>query len=442
MRPNVEKALARLRDRDDALAQRAELAEGELLAGQDVTVLDQAGVQYALWWSVPKRYPPELWVDIADGAAALLDELGFDRYAEIARSQVTAEIHAAFRGGRSASYKRYQKALRDSGIDPPDTPLLAWGSIQGTYESSGRSTVARALEAAITNGQMVVGASGWKATAEAVTTDALTTPVPDLLGQSWLAMVISERVETWVCAPRVEAHGRWRAAVANHLLAPIAPPSDADDITSPLRWLLEKTLDGIDLTASGYLARTIVVDAAERFGWWDWEKPPRSEADLLQLGMLRKAATSQGVLRRRGRTVKTTSKGEQLLGDPEALWRAVAASLGGQDDFNHMLAELVGLRLLQGRVVSDELDDAIVPILLVQGWRRKDRSLTDRELGFSIHEPLFYWRALGLLDEQKPRWEGGSEIGQYSKALTDGGRATVLEYLRARATGPRQQFGE
>jgi hypothetical protein len=53
---------------------------------------------------------------------------------------------------------------------------------------------------------------------------------------------------------------------------------DPVSAVSPVRWLLELCLppDGAALTQSGYLPRASVVEVAERFEWWDWEKPPRS----------------------------------------------------------------------------------------------------------------------------------------------------------------------
>jgi hypothetical protein len=64
--------------------------------------------------------------------------------------------------------------------------------------------------------------------------------------------------------------------------------------------------------------------AVERLGWWDWRKPPRSEADVHQLPTLRDAASRLRLIRRRGRRLHATTRGVELLATPERLWQAVA----------------------------------------------------------------------------------------------------------------------
>src|SRR3546814_3269189 len=71
-----------------------------MTAGEGTGVLHQAGVQEFLWYSVPKRFPPDEWGDAVAVAATLLDELGLDRYAGIARSRSeehTSELQSLMR---------------------------------------------------------------------------------------------------------------------------------------------------------------------------------------------------------------------------------------------------------------------------------------------------------------------------------------------------------
>lgn len=95
-------------------------------------------------------------------------------------------------------------------------------------------------------------------------------------------MVIAERVGAGMDAARHPVHQRWRGAVANRLLHPIEPPPDPGDALAPMRWRLEQAGEpgGAALTQSNYLAGATVLAAVERFGWWEWEKAPRSEADV------------------------------------------------------------------------------------------------------------------------------------------------------------------
>jgi hypothetical protein len=136
----------------------------------------------------------------------------------------------------------------------------------------------------------------------------LRAPLDDPGGQTLHTRITTERVETWIGSARVPAHRRWRDQVSWRLLTPIPQPDDPEPVVVPMRWLLDHAIDGIELTQSHYLARTLVVGAVERFGWWDWEKPPRSEVDVPQLGELRDAAATLRLVRRKGRRLLATTE--------------------------------------------------------------------------------------------------------------------------------------
>ncbi len=87
-----------------------------------------------------------------------------------------------------------------------------------------------------------------------------------------------------------------------------------------------------------------------------------------------------------------------------ALWRELALTLGGTDDFGLMVAELVGLRVLDGEVIGSEgLAHAIGPILAEQGWRADSAPIGHRDATWAIADRLYWWRVLGLVDEERPR---------------------------------------
>lgn len=46
-------------------------------------------------------------------------------------------------------------------------------------------------------------------------------------------------------------------------------PDEIEQATRPLRWLLERCVDGVTLTQSGYLPPALVAEAADAFGWSD-----------------------------------------------------------------------------------------------------------------------------------------------------------------------------
>lgn len=403
-------------------------------------MLDQAGVQQFLRWDLPRTFPQQRWEDVVAGAAALFEELGLGRYAAVARSPEIQRVLGTWRFSPDEAAKAYLAAQAASGVDPPDTELLRWGSVMGTQEARARDEVARALEVAVLSGELTPRGKGWKGVAASVCDRTLTTPIQEEFGQTALDLILTERVDMWIATARPEEHGRCRDRVARRLLAPVAAPAGVESVVAPMRWLLEQASEGITLTQSNYLGKQTVLEAVDRFGWWDWDKPPRSEADVPQLGELREAATTLRLVRRQGRELSATTSGRSLLTDIDRLWHRLATTLGGRENFGQMIAELIGERLLEGTAIDDELEEALAPTVSAQGWRAGADPVTRRHVGHAIAFRLYWWRMLGLLDEERPRWENLQRIGHAKTGLTAEGEATVLAYLRHRATGPRHSL--
>jgi hypothetical protein len=153
--------------------------------------------------------------------------------------------------------------------------------------------------------------------------------LPELEGSTWLEVVLGERVEEWV-----RSRGQSRQVLVEPLVArlrdgPVAAPAGAAEAVAPLRWLLARAGEGIAMTQKGNLARALVIEAVERFGWQPLPNPPRGEDDVFELWVLRDLARDLGAVRRSGRRLVATCAGRALAGDAEALWRAVAQRLGG-----------------------------------------------------------------------------------------------------------------
>jgi hypothetical protein len=439
---DVDAAIERIRRRDADVAPLAEAAADGLTAGEGTRMLHQAGVQEFLWAHVPTSWPRDAWHDIAMGAALLFDELGLDRYAAIARSDRTGEVLDAWGEGPGEGRRAFVAAQRTSGVEPPDTGGLAWGAVFGADEARARDAVERALEQAIDSGDLVPGARSWKATAAAVAERTLTAELEHPPAQSLLSLVTTERAETWVRTASVPELRHWREAAVRRILGPVDPPADVGTVVAPVRWLLDHAVAGIALTQSGYIARALVVDAAERFARWDWDKPPRSEADLHQLVEVREAASYLRLVRRKGRTLRATSAGARLAGDPVALWREVAGTLGGFSPFDRAVGELVGHRLLQGPVVDEHIVQTVGPVLTAMGWQAADGPLTRRDIESATWDRWRWWRTLGLLERESARWdrEAQRQVGHTTTTLTPAGRATVLAFLRNSALGPRDDL--
>jgi len=437
----VDRAVHRVESRRPDLNMAVQAVAGGLTAGEGTEMIHQAALQQYLWWHLPRDYPEDEWHGLVEAAAALLDELGLKQLAEVARSESTQKVLAAWGRGRDSGATAFRAAQAKSGVEPPDTTLLAWGSIMGVDEARALDTVERALGDAVATGELVPGAPRWQVKAASITEAVLSRPLDLPPGQTLAGLVTTERIGTWINTARHPVHQEWRSAVANRLLHPIESPSNPGDAVAPMRWLLERAAEpgGTELTQSNYLARATVVDAVEHFGWWDWEKPPRSEADVHQLSTFRDAANRLRLLRRRGRRLHLTTRGAELLASPERLWGHLAPETEDGEDFTRAVTELVGLRLLHGRIEQRKLVAEITPILVAQGWSIGGSPITVNHVSSAVYRPLRWWRLFKTTDEVDATWEYGTgrELTPHTVAVTADGERMVLAYLRSRAAGPR-----
>jgi hypothetical protein len=440
----VDAAVSRAERRRPDLARAVQAMADALTAGEGTEMIHQAALQQFLWWHLPRKYPEEDWTGLAEAAAELLDELDMKRLAEIVRSEQTATVLAAWATGPDMGAKAFQAAHGSSGVEPPDTAVLAWGSVMGSEEASALDAVERALGEAAAAGELVPGASRWRSAAVAITEGVLTRPLDIPPGQSWASLVTTERVAHWIDSARHPSLAEWRSSVANRLLNPIAAPADPTEAIAPVHWLLEfaGAPGGAELTQSNYLARATVLAAVERFGWWDWSKAPRSEADVHELSCVREAATRLRLVRRRGRRLHLTTRGSQLMANPAELWHGVAGETEDGDPFTRAVTEVVGLRLMRGRAERDELVADVTPILGAQGWSTPSGPITPNDISYAIWGPLRWWRLFSVLDEVESTWERGTarRLTPHTVALRPEGERMVLAYLRSRAVGPRHNI--
>lgn len=442
----VGRAVQRIEARRPDLNMAMQAVADGLTAGEGVDMIHQAALQQFLWWHLPRHYPDDEWRGLVEATSLLLDELGLTHLADLARSEETQRVLTAWTQGSDKGAAAFRAAHAKSGVEPPNTELLVWGSIMGVDEVHALDIVERALGDAIATGELLPGAPRWHAKAVSITEAVLSRPLDLPPEQTLGGLVTTERIRTWIDAARHPVHQEWRSAVANRLLHPIEPPSNPSDAVGPMRWLLERAAEpgGTELTQSNYLARATVVAAVDHFGWWDWDKPPRSEADVHQLSTLREAATRLRLLRRRGRRLHLTAHGVELLASPHRLWELVASETEDGEDFTRAVTELVGLRLLQGRVEQRKLVGEIAPILIAQGWSSGGSLITVNHISFAVHCPLRWWRLFNTIDEVKATWEYGTarELTPHTVALTPDGERMVLAYLRSRAAGPRTSMHE
>ncbi len=200
--------------------------------------------------------------------------------------------------------------------------------------------------------------------------------------------------------------------------------------TAPVRWLLDMGVEGIALTQTHALARAVVREGAERWPqWWDAELfgPPHREADVRVLEELREGLRRLGLVRRRGRQLRSTKRGRELAQDPQALLEVLAGDLGGGDEFTGVAADAIADALATGERNHDELAEAAATAARRGRWADgAGRPPSPTDLSWVVSEVLCRGEAYGLIerrhDDEGPRWRS-------LLTLTDAG-ARVLATTR------------
>jgi hypothetical protein len=199
----------------------------EWLLSEDDPVDDLSAheVLQFVWYTPPVKWAvdPEELAEASEATAAILREVGPPRVAALLRSPAPVEIRKRWLADDRDAVARFTKALADSGYDPPDTDLPAWGSVMGIDEAGVRSTHARVLEQAVEAGTVVPGRSGWRRTQANLTEAWLTTPSLAHGGRTPVEKVHAERREAWLRGQ----HLRVAELVAPLLARPTEPPPTA-----------------------------------------------------------------------------------------------------------------------------------------------------------------------------------------------------------------------
>ena len=433
--PEIAAALAKLAERDAGSVGNAEAALDWIVGELGVAAITQEHVQNFCWYQLPMKWliSHEEKLRVAVALGEVLDLLQLPRYASICRSQATREILGAYEEGPRLGKAAFRKTAVGSGITPPGLPDFEWGATMGPLEASAWSSVADFLEVAVASGGLIPGTRGWQKRQQQLVRTHLNIPQAGLLGQTYAQAILTERAETWVNLRRSEMRRMILAAMANQLLYPAKLPVGTTDPLPRLRWLLGELHGGIALTQTGNLNQKFVQQNADRFGW-DFDSLPRTEDDLYDLHQVRELAQKLRLTRRAGHQLTLTAKGRQLAGDPEQLWRGVAAVLlAGDSDFMAYVGEMFLAMLLEAD--SRPFDEILATVWRAageEGFRenRTGEPPSEDDVSWAIHDTSNLCRALGLLTV-------GADWHDRSYGLTETGKATALEALRARATGPR-----
>lgn len=436
--PSVDAALAGLRRRDPNLGELAEAAVDWLGLHSDTDHLNQYWLQRFLWYELPRRWlvpadeEAQLLEDVRVALSSLLARLGMDQYAFVSRSTTTEDVHAAYLDSERAGLKAADRAMDRSGVVPPSLDDFIWGELMGPEEATAHHRVASALETSIRDGQLIVGQRGWQVRRRELTSDVLALSDPEHPGITRRDAVYAERCERWTQATRPTRLARLRLHFAPRLMRPITPPEDLDVSLEPLLWFLGAAEEGIALTATGNLNRAFVQTAVELHEWWPLPDPPRTEDEVVELVDLHEIAIALRAVRRRGRVLRITSAGRELLHQPTMLWSQLVPLLAYPVGFTGAAFEALLMLLLDehshgGRPISLEEP---ATLLEVEGFATTEGDPpTVEDLERALGDPLRLLEFFGVT----------STIGFWGTRrirLGPAGEAMCLALLRECATAP------
>jgi hypothetical protein len=450
-------ALETLTREDPAAAGDAKAALDWLTGEEGLETVSLLRLQEFLWYALPVKWPMSTpgRVGVAKALGRLFMLAGLDRYAGVCSSAGTEQIITAYADGHQEGIAAYSEAIEVSNAAPPDTDLLAWGSVMGVQERAAYDACAAALELAFACGELNTGRRGWRGKRADLVNRWLTSRHEEplrqdkdarcrserilgtLAGDTWLGRISTERIEAWAHG-RPGERSRLSRALVPRLLEPSVPP---DDPLPTLHWLLGRADEGLRLTARHYIAPALVTEAVDAFGWREQLVGTlRQEMDVFPLHTLRGMAQAEmGAIRRRRTSLVLTRTGKLMAADPAARWHIGTAALigpddGPQPDFSAAVREAALMLILtNGPTGYDKLTRLLTDIHGVEGWASGGRS----GLAGAVRTELYTLRhrlwALHLL--------GGERDCSAPLALTQTGVAAALSALLARALRPRHHLG-
>jgi len=433
----VDAVLADLARTDPDLAAPARAGFESLTWGQGLGVVTLHSLAEFLWHGLPVKWMVDLEekLQVAAGLAELFTRLEMPRYAALCAAPVTAEILTAYEDedeDSTAARKAYRAAIEATGVEPPNVPgVIEWGSIMGADEYGAFREASIALERAIETGELKPGSAGWRKTAQLVTTRILNSRRDEVTGSTWVQWIHTERLQQWMDAGG-RARQRLAGAIADTLVHPVPPPTDAEEHLGPLRWLLNHAAAGAQLTQKNYLSPAIVVEGSQRFGWLTGPGMPRSELDVVELLTLRELARQMRLVRRSKRQLLLSTTGKLLhAADTEGLWTATMARLPGSSEAEVAGGEVALLLMLAGEQLTyDAMNVAVAAALAEGGWRDSQTGapITPRAAGGLLGHVRGLIEVLNLATERY--WNDPLR-------LSDAGRAAAHTALRSRALRAR-----
>lgn len=411
--------------------------------GDDLADLSQLDLQLFLWYSLPMKWLTEEshHHEVARALGDALSSAGLDRYAGLCRSPETHQLIRRWTSDPEEARKELRRMLAVSGVDPTDTPLVQWGSVQGVVENAVSRRVSQALEAAIDDGRLVPGSRGWKVIATHLIDQTLMTCAPGEQ-RSLLQEVEAERLTGWLDdrrrsglqigeslrielqdpVPRVTEHRRDELAFVGSTL-------------EPLRWLLHEVGDGVTMTQAGYLPRALVLAADERYDWFEM-KPRftvRTERDLHQLHTL---ARQERLVTLRRHSLSLSARGRSLVEDPaglaEVVLRAFVDRRTWEGDTGLAMATLLAQWPQDRTLQTDDLAQSVETYLGTH-WRVDGAPVSGHAVRAPVRDAL---RLAGVFGWTTPR---PRQAWSEAPTLSNAGHRAVRAALRLTSVEPRDR---
>lgn len=434
----VEQALRRL---DPATRTNAETALDSLLPEKDDwSDLEQIDLQEFLWYQLPTKWLADTKEhhEVAWALGDLFESAGLDRYADLCRSASTHELLALWARDRDAARSRMRDLMTASGVVPPETALITWGSMQGLAEHGAHRLVSAALEAAVVDGSLVPGRRGWPAVARRVADRRLRGPDPSGEHASLLESVEAERQHHWLAdVQRRTGLSDGEVAALAEALAGAADDEAVATVSAslePLRWFMGQVGDGVTMTAHDYLPRRLATDGNERYGWFELSPhfTVRGERDVPELSLLNELARGSRLVTLRHRRLALSARGRAALADDASLVPAVLSQLFTAATWEGDASLGLALTLVCDEPSARTEVSAALFRYLSDRWSLGDAPLTVLDVGGAARRLRTAARVFGWFSPREPRSTQGAPV------LTDVGRAALLLGIRIAARAPKE----
>ena len=157
----------------------------------------------------------------------------------------------------------------------------------------------------------------------------------------------------------------------------------AAEMTENYRWWLERVgVDGVKLSAAGYLPPGEVTALAEQLGLnQEWIGSFTREVNVFPLQLFRESAQHLGLIRKIKGRLEVTATGRKLQKNPLELWKHIASRLPIQNHETEMIAGALLLLKAATRVDitdgpnTDDWHQLVADVLAQLGWRTAEGPL-------------------------------------------------------------------